>query len=501
MPSVMIEQMLVATCLLFTAHTIRAIRWAQLFNPQDLSTRFNLLFALSLGYGANVFLPFRLGEFARAYYVTVREPVGFAYVFATVFVERLSDLVFIALILIGAHLLISSDVYLGIGLSMIGLAGFVLLTVLLVRKSDRFRRLIWSVCSVFNEPIRNGLAELVWTIGEIALSKRVLAGRYLGTTLIMWLAYGLSYYFLGLAIDQSLIDSFLTVFTGTLIGGSSYSEIDGRALATILLYSILPIFLVLMFGFARQWSSIARDFSRRIQFGDLRQSRGVFRSRSRFKESKEFHSFLASHFSGNDQILSEFSLVGIDDGEIVRFYNGGSDAITALVLVDDVLRIRKFASGPTAKTLAQQSKWLKEHSQRGLSLVEITDDRASRLTYQYDMPLIASANDFYEVIHTTPIERSSLLLETIFNQISTFHQAEMTEIASDREVLAYLSEKAADNASQILAFARGFVSENKLQINGESYNLSDWKKLQDSSWLRQQINRMDKTSIHGDLTI
>ena len=222
---------------------------------------------------------------------------------------------------------------------------------------------------------------------------------------------------------------------------------------------------------------------------------------SKFKHDNEYKYFLASLFSGDDQILSGFALLAMEDGVMQRLFNGGSDAITALVEVDQKLVIRKFAIGLAAEKLKAQADWLKSHRDKGLPVVEFNPRAAGSKFYRYDMPLVIPANDFYNIIHTAPIDRSRSLLDSVVEHILAFHGRNEASKATKEIVEAYLNEKAVKNALNILDFAHDLLPGPDYRINGKNYHLSDWDHLVDIKWLSAQVRDLRTATIHGDLTI
>lgn len=89
---------------LFLSLWFRAYRWGVFFRPIKVMRMRNLFSSLMVGYMANNVLPFRLGEFLRAY--SIGELEGFSKVssFATIVLERILDVI-ILLILLGIALL------------------------------------------------------------------------------------------------------------------------------------------------------------------------------------------------------------------------------------------------------------------------------------------------------------------------------------------------------------------------------------------------------------
>jgi hypothetical protein len=269
----------------------------------------------------------------------------------------------------------------------------------------------------------------------------------------------------------------------------------------VLFYSTIPILVIIIYGLTRQWSEIVRDFSLKLRFGGSLQGRNPNSARDKFQQVKEFDYFLASHFGGGDKVLSSFSLLGIEDGSIVRLYNGGSDAITALVEVNERLIIRKFAVGAAAVKLKSQSTWLRSHQKDNIPLVEIISDQQGEFYYRYDMPLIASANEYYDFIHTVHIDQSKALLTDVVEAIAEFHFSNGLCEATKETVELYLAEKVVKNVQEILEFARRLIPDQEFEINGSAYSFSDWNCLLDIEWLSSQINHFQTCTIHGDLTV
>lgn len=85
----------------FVSLYFRAFRWRTLLRPFVVAPVRRLYPVVLVGYTANNLLPIRLGEFARSYFLSTREPVRASTAFATIVVERVFDgitlLLFLAL--------------------------------------------------------------------------------------------------------------------------------------------------------------------------------------------------------------------------------------------------------------------------------------------------------------------------------------------------------------------------------------------------------------------
>jgi len=89
-----------ATVLAFAWMFVRAIVWRTLLRNRPAYR--NTLLALGEGYLLNNFLPFRLGEFGRAFLLSRKSDLSFAQILPTVVIERAVDLVFSAAIFLAA---------------------------------------------------------------------------------------------------------------------------------------------------------------------------------------------------------------------------------------------------------------------------------------------------------------------------------------------------------------------------------------------------------------
>jgi len=496
-----IVMLILASLLLFFGHICRAARWSLLIPSHFLPRRFNLLFGLSLGYALNVLVPWRLGELLRVYYVSAREKIPFMHTAATVFVERLTDMIVIAVVLLVATFYGSNQVHnmykLAITLFVISALLFYLIS--LISKSARLRKLIWTLASVFNDEIRDAIFDFFWTSGEILDKKRILNRDYLFTSLIMWTCYLCSYYFYakfnGDQFNTSLYYQFGNLQESMI--GSIFKQ-DANYQVFFLMYSVLPVLAVILYGFTHQSASVIRNLVSTIKYPN---NRSLGFTREKFEKYYEYKSFLGNHFSGKNQLVSDFSLIATDNGVVQRLFNGGSDAVTALIQVDHKLAIRKFASANAALKLEWQSAWLKQYSNSILPLVQISYEKKVSDAFFYDMPYVLPANDFYDVIHTAPFEVSESILNKVSEKMKLFHGQNHRGLASQAEVSAYLDEKVIANVKLIREFAESILDSTEYKINDKNFNVKSWDVLSDERWLHDQISNLDVSVIHGDLTI
>ena len=94
---------------------IRSFRWRMILSSNyTISLRF-LFESIMIGYFINSILPFRLGEFGRAYALSMKSPIGTFEAFGSIILERLIEVICLLFILIialnfkSAHQILDSN--------------------------------------------------------------------------------------------------------------------------------------------------------------------------------------------------------------------------------------------------------------------------------------------------------------------------------------------------------------------------------------------------------
>jgi hypothetical protein len=493
---------LCAAALLFIAHAIRAIRWNMLLPPEYVARRYSLLMGLAIGYLCNTFLPLRMGEVLRVAWVSDRERVRFAYVAASVAAERLADVAAVALI--AAAITFFSGwrhdlSHLAQALAAIGM--LVVIAALAVRRIANARYALWRLFSIFNPALRLGFIDFAWSFSELVTSRALLRLRFLWVSFSMWCCYLLSYYLLSYSIDSDF-DATLQALLGSPLrptwdGQNTILSPEGMAL---MLFTGLPIVGILVYGILNQWPGMVSTLISRLRDRNM-PLLATPSARQKFKSEHEFDTFLTSLFAGERQVVRQFGLLGVDDAVVHKLFHGGSDAVTALVESGDRLVIRKFADGAAGSKLRVQCSWLAAHSKGALPLVDILVAKEGNGYFQYDMPLVIRANDFYDLIHTADLQTSRRILAEVLRRLALFHQQNAGGDATPQLIRDYLEQKAVKNARQILSFARSAFPYRDYEINGLACSMDEWEKLTDIDWLMAQVSSRNVSVIHGDLTI
>ena len=487
-----------AMVVLLLAHVLRAARHALLFPRKDVRRRLDLLVGLSLTYVLNVLLPFRIGEVARVLYVAARMRVRVSYVAATVLVERITDLAAVALIVLvlpfasGERRLFAIEqaaMLAGAALILVGIA-------VAVSTSAMVRHAVWKASSIFNNRIALALVDFAWSASRLVVDGALLRSRYLAYTAAMWGVYLLAYGLFGAAFGRTLGEVSLS-----LLGAPLRSLIHDRSdiNTALLVFTAVPVLGIVAYGWASDRRGILASVTFAKRFGFTPVGLATAPQAKAFRSEGDYRTFLEAQFSATRNTVALFGNHGIDGAVIHRLLPGGSEAITAVVEIDEQFHIRKFATDGAADKLEVQAEWLRRH-QADLPLTPLLGEHRGAGRFRYDMPYLPSARDFYEYVHTAPLSSSKAFLGQVVDAVDAFHRRHHAGPVPREALDGYLTGKVVKNASDILDFARLQVGP-EYRINGEEHRLADWDRLLDLDWLRAQVRTLDTTIVHGDLTI
>lgn len=490
--------------LLLAAHGARALRWGFLFPKQQAqSDRTGLLIGLGIGYAINALIPFRVGEIVRGIVASRLRRTRLAEVMATIVAERVADL-FILSLFIAATWRSAPDPAFAFGTAalfamtaaLIGAGAIVIL------RSPASRRLLWRVAGIFNPRIRLGVADFAWSTAESIAGGTLLRWRFTVATMVMWGLYAAAYATFSQATGVGFAQVLQAVLQHPL---ASLTVGLGPAAAAagglyLYLFVLAPVLLILLLSPLARSRPVVRAALPLLRIGKSGRCSSPARS-ERFTGSAGYEDFLDALFSDARRAVSGFGMGAVDDCVVHRFYQGGSDALAALVETEGRFVIRKFAMGGAAAKLEVQADWLRRHSAPSLPLVEVIGGRKSNGAYSYDMPLIDGASDFQDCIHSAPADRNRALLLRILDRVDALHGETALGTAPDALVERYVEQKIVRNAEAIAAFAQRMVGSSDYSINEAPFDFSEWRCFSDRAWLAAQLRRREASTIHGDLTV
>lgn len=90
--------LVIAMLTICSAHILRVLRQELFICTYEKPDRRNLVQALSIGYFANYFLPFKLGDLIRSWIAGRKMKNGYGFALATVIIDRLLDVVVVGII-------------------------------------------------------------------------------------------------------------------------------------------------------------------------------------------------------------------------------------------------------------------------------------------------------------------------------------------------------------------------------------------------------------------
>ena len=204
-----------AIALYFVALFFRALRWQFLLTPVSRISVARLFPVVTVGYMANNLLPARLGEIARAYYLSRREGLSTSTGLATVVVERIYDgLTLLFLVALAVPFLIFGGIVDGSGTTsevtwaiVGGITALVFITAIvvltLIALKPGFGGFIQRLANLLPKPLRPKARELISLFIE-GLSALREPRRHVGLFLLslpVWLLEGSMYLVVALSFD------------------------------------------------------------------------------------------------------------------------------------------------------------------------------------------------------------------------------------------------------------------------------------------------------------
>ncbi len=193
----------------------RAYRWNLMLAPIKIVQFSNLLAATCIGFMANNVLPFRMGEFVRAYSLASQDKgLTKSASLATIFVERMVFDLVALLIIFGGVLTFSTSlkghidektifgIYISIGIAFVGLVVMVLLAVRPKSVGEVLAKYLFFLPDKTKEFVKEIILRFSRGLEFLRNWKAVLSITL--QTLLIWILMGVSNYFVFAAFDFDL---------------------------------------------------------------------------------------------------------------------------------------------------------------------------------------------------------------------------------------------------------------------------------------------------------
>jgi len=520
-----------AVLLQLCGHIVRAYKTQLVFGvAKESSVRFQFR-ALSVGYLFNTILPFRLGELIRARIISGAMAISFGYALVLVLFERLVDALILGLF--GCILLLGipgtqhmvSYIILLVGVSIVGLCLYGM-----VAQQNKYLLSIWyRFTCLLNDRLKIVARFKMWTIIyglQRTLHWRLMV-RYVGLSLMAWLFYGASLFILvsyllgSLSVHARIVTAAapyygvavpagpasLGVFTGVVENLTSYLHISSPLALVydltawaVLIIPIALIGIVLLFTKTKEalWYDRPRNASRSSLMNKLYRTEDI---------SDEMGVFLETYFSGNSLSKIVHNLEMHDDFKLVKYFKGGSDAITILALQDGEQVVKKIIPHEFEDRLKAQYDWLRSHA--GVEgMVQALREHRTDEYYAIDLSYSPDNEMFYEFIHRNTLDQSKLILDDIWSVLFADVYGELGEpCLHKKEREAYIEkhifgclEKAAAADPELIRVAE----PEKLIVNGVEYDnlyqVMGKIRLHKQAWRDIATYRQSQV-VHGDVIV
>lgn len=492
-----------AVVFLVFGHVVRAKRWALIMPKLDVGDQSKLFFSLSAGYVVDFFVPGRLGEVVRVGIASLSLNGRLLPCITSVVLERITDVLVLAIVFFA--------VFFGSGLGgerflpplLIALACATVFASFVVLGSSRvLKKSVGCVAGLFNDDLRFGLLHMFWMLHEAAHSAVKQYKAYLGYSLLMWGAYVASFV---------LIASVLNVefpFVIKMLLGDPFSPLALRSAAYLgwggasvfCAFLIGPLGVYVIYRLAKQNSGLKLAAFQRAMNGEWFEAEHSASRMHSFSSRETYAGFLHRTFYSTPDLRVEFDSQAIDDVIVHRFFNGGSDALTALVQREGRLFVRKFAVNGGADKLRNQYSWLENYAQQ-LPLVHVRSKADGRASFLYDMEFSASSVGLFEEIHTLEPAGSWRIMRDVLDAVAEFHDKNPKLAVSGAELDSYIASKVVANFESIVGSVPSLREYDVCVVNGKEINLVRIRAFFDVESLRSRFRHGGQSAIHGDLTV
>lgn len=394
--------------------------------------------ALSVGYLFNALLPFRIGEAIRSLIIARRLRISFLYTFTSVIIERSIDVLLLGLLIITGVAFIGGDLgvriaVLALGLMMIALALLVGI-ILLIREDKRLLAITWRMTGWFNASITNSLRFKVWSLIygiQKFMKNGQLLRQYALFSISSWVLYAASMLIIVMIVlkNTTTIEQFIASIAPYVVAVQAWgvqstdanSQISlfltGQSADDIVRFAILSwtvltlpmAILGLMVLVALRSVPVKKHVSTRT---------GAFSNKLQRNSdiSQEFPGFLDSYFSGNQMAKILHKLETSSELRLVKYFKGGSDAITVLVLDGDDLFVKKIIPKEYKDRLKAQYDWLK-NNEKMKNLVKVRGQHDMQDFYSIDLEYDPKYIPYFEYLHHSSRAQSEHVMTTVWKNL------------------------------------------------------------------------------------
>lgn len=523
---VILVLVLLAIAVQLVGHWFRAKR-TKLVLDQAASSSMKFQFgALSIGYLFNTLLPFRIGELIRALLVARRLRISFLYTFVAIVIERSTDVIFLGILIILGMILMPgarNDEIVLVTIVVLLIALMVIFVLLFLKDENKhILSLVSRITGLFNARISNSFRFKAWSLIyglQNFFNNPIHVRRYVFYACISWVCYFISAGIVATALLEPAgllellassvspyIISFnpvdaasyrqLAIFLPQVFSQSAL-EIYAKIIWIVLMLPMAAIGFISLCLYRTGMQKVAKYAESDIYVNKLLRHEDI---------SQEFPAFLETYFKGNSlsRILHKIELNG--ELSLVKFFKGGSDAITVLALKGDSLFVKKIVPAEHTERLRVQYKWLKKYAGKK-QIVDVLDEHRADDYYAIDLSYDPGHISLFEYIHTHSLAQSKKAIDDVWKYVTKNIYTLKKESYNPNERDVYIEERLMkkiksavvvnDDLSQI-------INDRQIKINGEIYDnfYEIMKKIKNNKQAWHDLAMYRKsTAIHGDLTV
>lgn len=492
---------------------------------------------LSIGYLFNLVWPLRVGEVVRSYLVAKTLRISWLYTLTAVVLERLIDVVLVSV----AFLLVITF----LGGPIAGIVPFAAVAALvvsllligsfaaLVRENATLMQLAWRMTAWLNTDLENRARFKLWSVifgFQRFLRQRRQLARYGVLTLTSWACYGAA-----AAVTVAVVFPALGTRDGVLataapagvvspsIGNGapgSYTDgvrdflegSTGLSGSTVLLFAAaswvvvnVPVIAVAVVALFVNW---ARRTSDPLAGAELTPSDRYVNKLGRDQDiSGSMTHFLDAYFQRQHLSTVMHRLEVEGDVSLVRFFKGGSNAVTLLATNGSgELFVKKMVPTEYAHRLKNQHDWLAERADHD-QLVTVLRETQAEDHYAIDLEYRPSSVPLFEYVHENPLAGGQAKLAEVwdymYSRVYRLGELERRPDLRDDYVTERFVLRVRTAAESHPALAEALKGD-RIRINGHEMDNFDrvLARIQANPAAWEDLATFRSSShIHGDLTV
>lgn len=522
----------VSIALQFAGHLVRSYKMQYVLKPIRHSTTKFQFRALSIGYLFNTLFPLRLGELIRSYIMAAGEKMSWGLSLSLVLFERSMDAIILAIVII----LLSVVGWIGgreALLIICLLMAFALLVIAMFWLSIKENRLLIGavnrISQLFNRRISREIRFKIWSViyglQKTLVAKRLL--KYIALSVVSWGLYILSMVVLVIQFTgvTSSYKNVVLASVGPYIGVSipagpaglgMYSSAtnvinkqlvwtdEQRLVADLVSWAVLvlPICTVAVILLLIKTNE------------PLRRKLSAFSTKSSLMDKLARHEdisgdmevFLDSYFAGNPLSKIVHNLEKEGSLHLLKYFKGGSDAITILVADDKQgVIVKKIISIEYKDRLKAQYDWLRRH--QGIGIVRALDETTAKDHYAIDLEYDEQNEMFFDFIHHSSMQENARVMKEVWQTLHDNLYKNTSTVTDYIALDAYIKKHiwgCLDMAAETHAGISRVIQCKNVQINGNKYdNIREIiKKIMANKQARKDLATFaEAAEVDGDIAL